>query len=120
MDYEKIPLSEQLHRAASNFAIHPEYPVCVIREWAEMPVSAYLGGNSEAGLERREQFRRLMGLPPEKVKTMTYREAVKRLAYFLRQTPSDSCLERALILLAEPLSETWKSYKEALDAKNKT
>lgn len=121
MKYKKIPLEEQFKKLDKGLRIHPEYNACAIRAWAEIPISVYLGGDSEEGKLRRDALFRMLCLPPSKEEGMTYRDVAEHIA-LLQQQGEQYRFENAVRLLAAPLAEGYEKWKEAQkkDAKDTT
>lgn len=121
MKYKKIPLEEQFKKLDKGLRIHSEYNACAIRAWAEMPISVYLGGDSEEGKLRRDALFRMLRLPFVKEEGMTYRDAAERIAS-LKQQGEQYRVENAVRLLAAPLADGYEKWKEAQkkDAKDTT
>lgn len=121
MKYKKIPLEEQFKKLDKSLRVHPEYNACAIRAWAEMPISVYLGSDSEEGKLRRDALFRMLRLSPSKEEGMTYRDAAERTA-FLKQQGEQYRFENVVRLLAAPLADGYEKWKEAQkkDAKDTT
>ena len=120
MAYDRIPLEEQLRKAAEGRFVFPEYAACAIRAWAATPIAVYLGGNSEKGEERRQEMRALLGISPMQEKDMCYRDAAKRIAYRMQTKWLKQDAEKALLILALPLSDSAAEWKEERRAKDTT
>lgn len=123
MAYDRIPLEEQLKKAADGRIVFPEYTACAIRAWADTPIATYLGGNSEKGEERRQEIRTLLGISLMQEKDMCYRDVAERIAARMQTEELKQDAEKALYILAEPLAAAytkWKEERHAKDTKNPT
>jgi len=106
--YKKIPLGEQLEKVNQGI-VHPEYAACAIRAWADTPISAYLGGDTEKGRQRRDRLWQLLGPPAAGEAAMTYRHVVEYICFRMQ---TGEATENAKRLLAEPLAEGYEKWKE--------
>ena len=118
MEYQKIPLEEQLGKISDGLILHPEYTARTIYLWAEMPLSEYLGGNSEKGIERRKRFRRLLRITPGEEEKMSYRDAVEHMELCRHIKKQGWRIDMALRLLAEPLKEAYDQFRRYNDEKD--
>lgn len=105
MGYQKIPLKEQLGRAVSGEAVHPEYAASLIRGLADMPMPEYM-----EDAQCRYWLEHALGLPHGRLDGMAFREAAALI-------PSPEESERgaqALRLFAAPIAEGyWKKEGES-------
>lgn len=112
----RIPLDEQLKRAAGGRIVFPGYPACAVRRWASVPIAAYLGGDSEKGKERRQELRTLLGISSGQEPYLCYRDAAELVCSRSQGRKQGRDTQRALRILAAPLADAYTEWKEAWDA----
>ncbi|NBK00343.1 hypothetical protein D5282_24555 [bacterium 1xD8-48] len=110
MGYKKIPLAEQLERAG-KYRVHPEHDACAVRAFGDMPLSGYMKG------EYAGRLGMLLGIPPERLEKMTVREAALLISRHRRPGKGVLPHRELLRLFAAPMSEAYRLWKEAQDAK---
>lgn len=112
MEYQKIPLDEQLEKAGKK-RIHPEHDACAIRGFGDMPLSGYMKNGHYA-----ERLGVLLGIPQERLEKMTVRETALLIGRHKRPGAGVLPHKELLRLFAAPMSEAYRAWKEAQDAKN--
>lgn len=112
MEYQKIPLKEQLERAEDGCIVHPEYIPCAIRAWADIPLPVYFGGG-EDGEEGTGQLAKLLGISPAFAGKLAYKEAAMRVSRLRRKPDGKGRELEAVRLLAQPLADAYQRWKEA-------
>ena len=100
MTVQQIPLSQRIETAKRGKVSQPEYCLCLVQQWANTPIKAYLGRSSS---QCRMLFRRL-GLDMKA--NPTYQEVADMIA------KDDVDFIEELYLLASPIWETTRKEKE--------
>ncbi len=111
MGYKKIPLEEQLEKAG-KYRIHPEHDACAVRAFGGMPLCGYMKSG-----HCRTRLSMALGIPPERLEKMTVRETAILISR--QKRPGQGVLphRELLRLFAAPMSEAYRVWKEAQDAK---
>lgn len=112
MAYKKIPLGEQLKNAYSGYRIHPEYTACAIRAFGDMPLPDYMKNS-----HHRTRLGMILGVSTERLEKMTVREAAVLISRKKRPGQGVLPFGELLRLLAAPMAEACRVWKEAQDAK---
>lgn len=107
--YKKIPLEEQLEKAG-RYRVHPEYDACAVRAFGDMPLSDYMK-------DRTLRLGMALGIPPEQLTKMTVRETALLISRRRRSGQGVLPHRQLLRLFAAPMSEAYRVWKEAQDAK---
>lgn len=111
MGYKKIPLEEQLEKAGRR-RIHPEHDACAVCAFGAMPLSGYMKND-----HCRTRLGMALGIPPEQLEKMTVREAALLISRHRRPGKGVLPHRELLRLFAAPMSEAYRLWKEAQDAK---
>ena len=111
MAYTKIPLEEQL-KNAGRYRVHPEHDACAVRAFGDMPLCDYM--KSE---HHRTRLGRILGVPAERLEKMTVRETAVLISRKKRPGQGVLPFGELLRLFAAPMSEAYRVWKEAQDAK---
>lgn len=109
MEYQKIPLDEQLEKAGKK-RIHPEHDACAIRRFGDMPLSGYMKNGHYA-----ERLGVLLGIPQERLEKMTVREMALLISRQKRPGAGVLPHKELLRLFAAPMGEAYRAWKEAQD-----
>lgn len=112
MDYEQIPLEEQLKKAADGFCIHPEYSACAIRAWGKTPIVDYFGSGTETGMQRLTELMKILHIPKKKLSRMTYCDIAGHINSLRQKGTNSRRVKKAMRLLAEPLADGFELWKE--------
>ena len=102
------PLSVRLKNLAKGYPAHAEYVPCVIRSFANLPMSVFLQGYEQD----KEKLLMLLGMDTEDIDTMTYMDIACLIYEVKEQGDYDEIVEEATGILAAPFLHYWKRRKE--------
>lgn len=111
MAYKKIPLEEQLEKAG-KYRIHPEHDACAVRAFGDMPLCDYMKNSHYCA-----RLGMILGVSAEQLTKMTVREAAVLISRKKRPGQGVLPFGELLRLFAAPMSEAYRVWKEAQDAK---
>ena len=111
MAYKKIPLEEQLEKAG-KYRIHPEHDACAVRAFGDMPLCDYMKNSHYCA-----RLGKILGVSAEQLTKMTVREAAVLISRKKRPGQGVLPFGELLRLFAAPMSEAYRVWKEAQDAK---
>ena len=111
MAYKKIPLEEQLEKAG-KYRIHPEHDACAVRAFGDMPLCDYMKNSHYCA-----RLGMILSVSAEQLTKMTVREAAVLISRKKRPGQGVLPFGELLRLFAAPMSEAYRVWKEAQDAK---
>ena len=101
-------LSARLKNLANGYPAHAEYVPCVIRSFANLPMSTFLQGYEQD----KEKLSTLHGMDPEDIDVMTYTDIACLIYEVKEQDYYEKIVEEATEILAAPFLFFWKRRKE--------
>ena len=112
MEYEQIPLEEQLKKAADGYCIHPEYSACAIRAWGKTPIVDYFGSGTETGMQRLTELMKILHIPKKKLIRMTYCDIAGHINSLRQDAANRRRVKKAIQLLGTPFVEGFELWQE--------
>ena len=102
------PLSSRLKNLTKGYPAHAEYVPCVIRSFANLPMSVFLQGYEQD----KETLSMLLGMDAEDIDAMTYMDIACLIYEVKEQGDYEDIVEEATGILAAPFLHFWKRRKE--------
>lgn len=105
MEVRKIPLRDRLQALSNCSTAHEEYIPALLRDFSQLPITAYLADFPE---EELEHFADLVQYPVHYLEELTYSDIAVRV----RQMHHRGKAGEALELLAKPLTAIYQRHLE--------
>ena len=102
------PLSVRMKNLVKGYPAHAEFVPCVIRSFANLPMSTYLQGYAQ----EKEKLSMLLGMDAEDIDAMTYLDIACLIYEVKEQGDYEDIVEEATMILAAPFLYYWQRRKE--------